>query len=265
MAPSRISSPLSVVVTGASRGLGAALARAYAAPGVQLAISARREKDLLAVVARDCEAKGARVIAACFDAADAETARKWLSAVDRERPIDLLIVNAGLFSGNRAGGVMEPVESSLAQVSANLAGAVATVDAVLPGMRRRRRGQIALVASLAALQPLADAPAYSASKAGLAAYGEALRELLAPEGISVATIYPGNIETAQTAHHSGALPLMMSPERAAAVIKARLARGRTSIAFPGRLVWLIRAGRLLPWRLRALAMRPFRFHVGDQK
>ena len=131
-------------------------------------------------------------------------------------------------------------------------------------MRARKSGRIAIVGSLAALQPLADAPAYSASKAGVISYGEALREWLLPDNVAVSLIYPGHIKTSQVAHHVGALPLIVSADKAAAKIKKDLDRGRSFIAFPQRLLWLIRVGRLLPWRLRARLGRPMRFHVSKR-
>ncbi len=195
------------------------------------------------------------------DVTNAQALEKVISEWDLEHPIDLLIANAGVFDGNGPDGRMELMEEIDVQVHINLLGLMATVNAVLPPMRKRRRGTIALVGSLAALQPLADAPGYSASKAGAMAYGEALREYLHDEGVRIALIYPGHIETAQVAGHVGALPHLATPEAAAALIKRRLERGHTEIAFPWQLVWLIRVGRLLPWRLRALAGRSFRFYV----
>jgi short-subunit dehydrogenase len=254
--------PSTVLITGASRGLGRALALEYAAAGRVLGLAARRE-DLLHEVARECEKRGAKVFPAAFDVSDSAATRSWMERVHRERPLDLLIVNAGCFHGNGAGGAFEPLDSALQQVRSNLMGAITTVDAAVPLMRGHRTGRIALIASLAALHPLADAPAYSASKAGLAGYGEALRELLGPEGIRVALVFPGHIHTAQTARHVGRLPLIMTPERAASHIRRGLERGRSSIAFPLPLAWLIGIGRLMPWRLRALLARPLRFHVDD--
>jgi short-subunit dehydrogenase len=254
--------PSTILITGASRGLGRALALEYAARDRVLGLAGRRE-DLLRGVARECEERGARVFPAAFDVADAAATRDWMERVHRERPIDLLIVNAGCFHGNGACGAFEPLDSALRQVRTNLMGAITTVDAAVPLMRARRSGQIAIIVSLAALQPLADAPAYSASKAGLAGYGEALRELLGPEGIRVSLVYPGHIHTRQTAHHAGILPMIITPARAASRIHRGLARGRSFIAFPLPLAWLIGCGRLMPWRLRAFLGRPLRFHVDD--
>ncbi|MET0567567.1 MAG: SDR family NAD(P)-dependent oxidoreductase [Hyphomicrobiaceae bacterium] len=253
-----------VVITGASKGLGRALALAYAAPGTRLGLAGRSPLSLQETAA-SCEARGARVQLSTFDVGDHAATCAFIADIEAEGPIDILVANAGQFWGNGAAGVFEPVTRAIDLLRTNLEGAIVTVDAVLPGMRSRRHGQIALVTSLAALHPLADAPAYSASKAGLVAYGEALREFLAPEGIHVAVIYPGHIETAQTACHIGELPMLMSPDRAADIIVRGLAKRRSSIAFPTRLFWLIRLGRLAPWQLRARMSRSLRFHVETEK
>lgn len=252
--------PESIVITGASAGLGSALAQAYAAPGIRLGLIGRSEPRLRSI-AEICRKAGATVEILVSDVNDASRLETSFRAWNAQAPIDLVIVNAGIFGGNGANGQMERLTAAEAQVRTNLLGLMATVDAVLPLMRERRQGTIALIGSLAGLQPLADAPAYSASKAGAMAYGEALREYLAPEGIRVSLIYPGHIDTAQVKGHVGALPHMWTPDAAARVIKRRLDRGRTSIAFPWQLLWLIRLGRLVPWRVRAFVGKGFRFHV----
>jgi short-subunit dehydrogenase len=173
----------------------------------------------------------------------------------------LLIVNAGVFTGNGPPPAMETGEETTATLRTNLEGAVRTVQAAVPMLRARGSGHIAIVGSLAALQPLADAPAYSASKAGLMSYGEALREWLLPDNVRVSLIYPGHIATTQVAGHVGRLPLLLSADAAATRIKRGLDRGKSFIAFPRRLLWLIRAGRLLPWRSRTWFGRSLRFHV----
>jgi short-subunit dehydrogenase len=184
-----------------------------------------------------------------------------MAEFDSTHEIELLIVNAGVFTGHASDGSLETPEEISWQVRTNLEGAAATINSALPGLRARKTGHIAIIGSLAALQPLADAPGYSASKAGIMAYGEALREFLIPDNITVSLVYPGHIETAQVTRHVGALPGLLSAEKAAAIIKRSLDRKKSFIAFPRHMLWLIRAGRLLPWRLRALAGRDFRFSV----
>ncbi len=255
-----MTAPRSIVITGASRGLGAALATVYAEPGCHLGLTAFGS-PLLSDVARTCEERGATVRHAWIDAASAQDMRVFLRTIDGEHPLDLVIVNAGRFSGSPAAGVLQPPQEGLDLLRSNLVGAITTVEAAVDVMRPRRRGHIVLIVSLAALYPLADAPVYSASKAGLAAYGEAMRELLADDGIRVSLVYPGHIATDQTKRQIGRLPLMISAPEAARIIRKGLDRGRDSIVFPRRLYWMIRAGGLLPARLRYRTNRPFRFHV----
>ena len=249
-----------VVITGASAGLGQALALLYAGRDRTLGLLGRNCDRLEAVAAR-CREKGARVVVGSLDVRDRAALERWIGDFDGEHAIDLLIVNAGAFTGNGPSGAQETADEIALMLRTNLEGAALTIAAALPMLRARRSGRIAIVGSLAALQPLADAPAYSASKAGLMSYGEALREWLLPDNVAVSLIYPGHIATAQIASHMGALPLIVSAETAARRIKIGLDRGRSFIAFPRRLLWLIRAGRLVPWPLRAQLGRAMRFHV----
>jgi short-subunit dehydrogenase len=103
---------------------------------------------------------------------------------------------------------------------------------VIPAMRQRRRGQLALMSSLAALRGLPYSPAYCASKAALKAYGEALRVWLHPDGIEVTVVLPGFVDTPLASHVAGPKPFQMTPQRAARIIRRRLRRGPARIAFP---------------------------------
>lgn len=249
--------PRAVLITGASAGLGAALARRYAGPERVLALAARRSEPLQAV-ARQCEALGATVDCAVLDVTDAAALSTWMRAVDARYGLDLVIANAGIFSGLASGGSLEQAGDVQMLVRTNLEGAILTAATAAELMRPRRSGRIALIASLAARHPLADAPAYSATKAGLVAYGEALRERLLADNVGVSIVLPGHIDTAQTASHGGPLPLMLSAEAAAAEVEAGVRRGASTISFPKPLVALIGLGRLLPWRARAWLARRLR-------
>ncbi|MDX2266432.1 MAG: SDR family NAD(P)-dependent oxidoreductase [Hyphomicrobiales bacterium] len=251
-----------VVITGAGRGLGAALALRYAAAGSPLALCARTLGPVSSVAER-CRALGADARAEAVDVTDVRAVARWLQRADAWRPLDLLIVNAGIFTGRPEARADESLDDAIATLRVNLEGAVATAHAAIPLMRERRRGRIAFVSSLAAMHPLADAPAYSASKAAVSAYAAALREALRADGVGVTDIRPGHIATDQTRRQAGRLPLIMSPDAAAARIKRGLDRSDDVIAFPARLAWLIRAGKLLPLRWRAKADAPFRFHVRE--
>lgn len=256
------SDPRCVVITGASRGLGRALALAYAAPGRLLALSARDLVSLNAV-AEECRSQGADVLAHAVDLAEAGAVVPWIEVVEQRRPIDLFVANAGLFDGVRPDAEAEELERAIRQLRVNLEGTIRSVDAVLPAMRRRRAGHIGLISSLAAVYPLADAPAYTASKAGLAAYGDSLREQLVPLGITVSVVYPGHIATRQTEGHVGSLPQIMAAEDAARWIRRGLDRRRSRIWLPWRLAWMARLGGLLPPRLRHVTGRAQRFKVRE--
>jgi short-subunit dehydrogenase len=102
------------------------------------------------------------------------------------------------------------------------------------------------MSSLAALRGLPYSPAYCASKAALKAYGEALRAWLRPQGIDVAVVLPGFVDTKLAGHVSGPKPLQMTAERAARIIRRRLARNEAHIAFPRLLHWGLRIASTLP-------------------
>ncbi|MGE8943348.1 SDR family NAD(P)-dependent oxidoreductase [Leptospira interrogans] len=249
-----------VAITGASTGIGAALAEQYASPGRRLSLLGRRTASLYDIAGR-CEKLGASVDVQQRDVRDADEIALWYLCIERHQPVDVLIVNAGIFDGHGPDDALETPSEARDLVNTNLLGAIHTAQAALPHMMARKRGHIAFVSSLAARLPSADAPTYSASKAGLAAYAEALREFLLDYNVTISTIYPGHVGTAQTELHIGPLPLIISPTDAARRIRRALDRGQTHLAFPRRAAWLVAASRCLPWRLRARTSRGSRFKV----
>jgi short-subunit dehydrogenase len=228
--------PATVLITGATGGIGAALARTYAEPQRTLILHGRNGARL-AALARDCEARGARVVSITFDLRDGAAAVAALRSLSREHVIDLVIVNAGVSSMIGRGDEAENWETARAVLAVNLDGALATVAGVLPEMRRRGAGQIALVSSLEAYIGMPVTPVYSASKAALKVYGEALRGWLKPQGIAVNVILPGFVRTPMSDRYTAAKPWMMSPERAAHLIRRGLERNRARTAFPRLLAW----------------------------
>jgi short-subunit dehydrogenase len=223
--------PRAVLITGASGGIGGALARAYAGPGVRLALTGRNAERLSAC-ADACRKLGAEVRAESLDVADTQRFTSWVEAVDRTWPLDLVIANAGITGGLAPGNRSETLADVHRMMSINFGGVCNTLHPVIPGMRERRRGQLALMSSLAALRGLPYSPAYCASKAALKAYGEALRAWLSPEGIEVTVVLPGFVDTPLGAHVTGPKPLRMTAERAARIIRRRLCRGPARVAFP---------------------------------
>jgi short-subunit dehydrogenase len=228
--------PTTVLITGATGGIGAALARSYARAGRTLILHGR-DTQRLASLTQECESRGAEVHGVTFDLRDAAATIDTLRGLCTQFVIDLVVVNAGVSSAIGKGLEAENWDTAKAVLAVNLDGAIATVAGVLPDMRRRGAGQIALVSSLAAYFGLPVTPIYCASKAAIKAYGEALRGWLAPQGIAVNVVMPGFVQTPMSERFPGARPMLMSPEQAAILIRRGLERNRARIAFPRALAW----------------------------
>lgn len=233
--------PRSLLITGASSGIGAALAEAYAAPGMRLAL-AGRNATRLDRVAHVCRQAGADVSATLVDVADRDATADWVRQSDRAAPLDLVIANAGVSAGTAGRGESEDQARHILDV--NFTGVLNTVLPVLPAMQARRRGQLALMSSVASFRGFAAAPAYCASKAGVRVWGEGLRGALARHGIAVSVICPGFVESAMTAGNRFSMPFLMDGARAAQRIRRGLARNRGRIVFPwpmAALIWTVAA------------------------
>lgn len=221
--------PRSILITGASSGIGEALARLYAGDGVTLFLSAR-DRARLESVAAACRSLGADAREVAIDVTDRVSMHDWIAAADRVRPLDLVIANAGI-SGGTAGGI--ETDTQVRRIFAvNLDGMLNTVHPALEVMLPRGRGQIAIMSSLAGFLPLPGAPAYTASKAAVRHYGEALRPTAARSGLKVSVICPGFVESRITATNPFPMPLLMPADRAARIIRHGLSRNRARIAFP---------------------------------
>ena len=221
--------PQSILITGASSGIGAALACEYARPGITLALSGRDAARLDAIAA-GCRARGAAATCQVVDVTDRDRMAHWMATADRARPLDLVIANAGISAGT--GGGMEPEAQARAIMAINVDGVSNTIYPAIALMSPRRRGQIAIMSSLAAFRGFPGAPAYCASKAAVRILGEALRGTLHERGIGVTVICPGYVESRMTAVNRFRMPLLMPADRAARIIRRGLARGRARIAFP---------------------------------
>lgn len=223
--------PKSILITGASSGIGRALALSYAARDVHLTLIGR-DLTRLDAVAKACELKGAAVRSATIDVTDRAFMADWLVTVDRMTPIDLAIANAGI-SGGTAGLEAAESEEQVRRIFAvNLDGALNTIGPLLPRMTKRGRGQVALMSSLAAFKAFPGAPSYCAAKAAVRFYGEALRGVMKPLGIEVSVICPGHVRSPMTDINDFRMPLLMDTDKAARLISRRLAKGHGRIAFP---------------------------------
>ena len=237
-------------ITGASTGIGHALALRLAGRGWRVAVTARRA-ELLHELARRGEG---RITAFPSDVTDRPAMRATVAAIEASlAPVALAVLNAGLYDEAEK----EEFDAAVAwrTVEANLGGAIACLDPVLASMRSRGRGQIALVASLAGYGGIPGSAAYGAAKAGIITLAEALRLTYATDRITVQVVNPGFVATAMTAGHDYPIPMVMSADTAAARIAAGLDRGGFEITFPRRLAWAVKAAGLLPYALWLPLMR----------
>lgn len=232
-------SPQSVLITGASSGIGAALALEYSAPGVALALGGRNAERLEAVAAQ-CRERGAEAHVDAVEVTDRRAMAAWIEDTDDARPLDLVVANAGISAGTSSSATPEDKVREIFAV--NVDGLLNTADPAIARMRPRRRGQLALVSSVAGFRGLPGTAAYAASKAAVRSYGEGLRGALWEDGIGVSVICPGYVVSRMTAVNTFPMPFIMEADRAARIIRRGLARDKARIAFPWPMyfvVWLM--------------------------
>jgi short-subunit dehydrogenase len=242
------------VITGASSGIGWSLALMLAKEGCTLGLIGRNTEALSSLAAK-CRQAGAIVELGVIDVRDCASLQSWIRHFDERHPIDWFIANAGMSASIQEGRHLEQIEEAHQVIHTNLMGVIDSMDAIVPLMCGRNRGQIGLVSSLAALRGMALTPVYSASKAGVKAYGEALRDLLAPSGVGVSIICPGFVETPMSDRFPGPRPQMLSPERAAQKITRGLERNQAYIDFPWHFAFGLRLLSILPFGVGSFMLR----------
>lgn len=238
--------PQHVVITGASSGLGAALACAYAEPGIALTLSGRHEGRLASVTAA-CVSAGAKASFVVCDVTDADAMAAWLEATDRAQTVDVVFANAGI--GGLAAIAPPQAESGATArniFATNAIGVINTAASILPRFVERRSGHLVVISSLAGLIGLPHCPAYCGSKAAATVYAEGLRRLMRPHGVRVTVVNPGFIDTPMARSVPEPRPRMWSAERAARLIKSGVSRGKSEITFPWSLRLAIAASRIVP-------------------
>ncbi len=243
-----------VVITGASSGLGAALARQFARMGYALSLFGR-DLSRLSAVADVCRATAGTVEIFSHDVTDAAAMSAALSTIDSRIPVDILIANAGLGGSEvLAPPAGEALDLARRIADVNLFGVINTVASLTSSLSTRRRGHIVIIGSMAGAQGLAESPVYSASKAAVRVYGEGLRRLLAPQGVRVTVVVPGFITTPMSQSLRMRRPFEWTAERAAARIVRGIERNEAEIEFPWQLQAVSRVIGWLPRRLRDRAM-----------
>lgn len=238
--------PRHIAITGASSGLGAALALHYAAPGVTLSLVGRDETRL-GQIAATARAQGALVHETVLDVTDRAVTQHWIESTDDRLPIDLVIANAGVSYGQKDWTDFD--QAARQTFAVNLFGVMNVVNPLIARMAARGSGQIAIMASLAGLRGLGGSVAYSASKAAVRAYGEGLRGALARHGVKVNVICPGFVRSRMTEKNKFPMPFLMDADRAARIMARGLARNAPRIAYPWRMYALALAFAALPERL----------------
>ena len=234
-----------ILITGASSGIGAALAARFAGPGNRLVLCGRN-RERLGDTARRCRAQGAEVDEACFDITQFNQLVAVLEAADDAKPIDIAILNAGLGGSLPRQRAAQDIAGTIEMSGVNFTAPLVAANLMAERMAQRRRGRIVLVGSVAAFFPTPMAPAYAGTKAGLAMFAEALRLRLAEAGVGVTLVSPGFIDTPMSRSLTEPKPFLMAPEKAAAVIARGIVRGARHIVVPWQFIVVCIAARLVP-------------------
>lgn len=253
-------SGMRVLITGASSGIGEALALEYARRRCRLTLTARRT-DRLQQLAEKVRALGGEALPVTSDVTSRESVGGAVQeAEQRWGGIDLAIANAGVNA--LVSGTHLDLEDSRRIMDINFGGMLNLFDAVVPTMVERRSGHFVGIASLAGLRGVPSAPVYSASKAAMQNFLESMRPRLRRHGVAVTTVNPGFVRSEMTAGHRFPMPFLMHTDRAATLIADRLEGRPSKIEFPFAMKMLVRAFRLMPDalydRLGLLARRPKR-------
>lgn len=252
--------PRSILITGASSGIGRALALTYASPQVSLSLIGR-DAGRLDEVAAAARTKGADVSLGQLDVRDQAAMAQWIKAADTRRPFDLVIANAGITTGLAPGDMAEEPDAVRAIIGINLIGVLNTVEPLILPMCARGAGQIAFIGSIAGVRGLPYAPSYCATKAAIHAYSESVRGRIEACGVRVSLIIPGFVKTPLNESIDAVKPLEMSGTKAAILIQRGLERGRPIIAFPRSLYMAARLSRILPVRFVDKVMAQFEVNI----
>ncbi|MCB0339258.1 MAG: SDR family NAD(P)-dependent oxidoreductase [Bdellovibrionales bacterium] len=236
-----------VWLTGASSGIGEALARELVKRGAKVAISARREA-LLSSLCQESDSRNGIISAFPVDVTDLSSLKQTCSEIETSLgPIDILIANAG----THVFTVPEDFNSNeyMSLMNLNFGGTLNTIEAVLPRMIERKAGHVVGVASLAGFRGLPRAAAYGASKAALIHFLESLRFHMRRKGIKVTIVNPGFVKTPLTDRNDFHMPFLISADKAAITICNGIESDRDEISFPFLFASALKLMRILPFRI----------------
>lgn len=235
-----------ILITGASSGIGSALALRLAASDVRLILLARNTEKLEAVAAQCTQAE---VITHTADVTETTKIQNLIESIDTEFPIDLIICNAGVTNTVGKKNEAETWNEITKVIDTNLYGVLACLNPLIARMQQRKQGQIAIVSSLAAFYGMPVTPIYCASKSALKGYGESLRGWLKYDGIKVNMVYPGFVKSDLSDQFNTHRPFMITTEKAANIIANGIENNKASISFPLLLTFGIRFLNILPSRM----------------
>lgn len=251
-----------ILITGASSGLGKALAIHFANDQTSLHLLSRNKKKLTSVK-RVCEEKRAKVEVSTLDVRDRKKMKEYIDKLATKNQLDMVIANAGISAGTANG--LESDEQVYDIFETNLMGVLNTIQPALRYFAKKKRGKILIISSLSSYLALPSCPAYSASKAAVRFYGNALGDYVKKYNVDVRVVSPGYMNTAMTKENDFPMPFLMEPEEAARIIEVKLENSKNpNIAFPWPtyfLTWLtgIISRKFISPILRLLpAKKPFR-------
>jgi NAD(P)-dependent dehydrogenase (short-subunit alcohol dehydrogenase family) len=244
--------PRTVLITGASTGIGRALALEYAARGASVALAARREDLLRELATTIAERHGERTgdgrpraVVLPVDVRDPDAVAAMVRRAESELgSLDMVIANAGIGATGHASTLRWDQIADVLDI--NVRGAFATLLAAVPIMLHQQHGHLVGISSLAGRRGLPTSGAYSASKAALTTFLETLRIDLAPAGIKVTDVQPGFVDTPMTQKNAFPMPFMWPVEKAARVVADRLERAPATLAFPWQLASLLGVAKQMP-------------------
>ncbi len=218
-----------ILITGASSGIGAALAIYYAKNGAENIFICGRNQERLEQTASICKSAGAKVYTQILNVTEKDNLKQWIEESNKTAELNLVIANAGISTGE------ETTENVYNTFQTNIFGVLNTIHPTLDIYKHRKTNSIkavAMLSSIAGYHGLAACPSYSASKSCVKAYGEALRAALGKEKIQINVICPGFVKSRITDKNTCPMPFFMSAEKAAGIIASRLERNVGLIAFP---------------------------------